>query len=121
LGSSSSRTFTLILDASSASATFNSTMHLDGFVINGGVAELSSGGSKVLALNSLSIASSGGVYQGRLDLTDNDLIAYGGNLTVLTNYIRAGRNGGGWDGMGILTSEWSVHRPGHLQEQRRSQ
>jgi autotransporter-associated beta strand protein len=41
----------------------------------------------------------------KFDLTDNKLIVTGGNVAALTALITAGRNGGGWGGSGIVTSQ----------------
>jgi autotransporter-associated beta strand protein len=61
---------------------------------------------------------------GRLDVRDNKVIVPGGNLAAITNLIATGRNTGGWDGNGIVTTQTSatssdfttlaVARPGDL-------
>ncbi len=53
----------------------------------------------VLVLPGLSLST------GNLDLTNNDMIAHNGNLSMLTSLIAAGYNGGPWNGAtGIISS-----------------
>ena len=103
------RNMTVTVD-SGAAAIFNATQHLAGLVVNG-TASLSAGGAKVLVINALAIS-----LTGTLDLADNDLIYnYDGTSPSVTwtgssaydgvaGMIASGRNGGTWDGHGIITS-----------------
>jgi hypothetical protein len=89
----------------SASIVFNVTQHLAGLSISGGNAMLTAG---VLDTASLTIEAGG-----KLDLAANKAIVRAGNLgtwndsayTGLTGLIASGRNGGDWDGVGIVTSD----------------
>jgi hypothetical protein len=81
-----------------------------------GVATLTAGGNKVLLTRGLGVA-------GRLDLTDNDLIldytgasplGAGSTYTGVTKLIRDGRNGGSWDGNGVITSMTAAKTPSFL-------
>jgi hypothetical protein len=67
--------------------------------------------SKVVRVGALSISTAAGT---KLDLGDNKLIAVNGNVGTfgtsntydgLTGLIARGRNGGGWGGTGIVTSQ----------------
>ena len=60
---------------------------------------LASGASKVLKAQSLTFAPTG-----RLDLADNKLIVAGQPLAAVEASVISGRNGGAWDGGGIVTS-----------------
>src|SRR5438105_9573837 len=44
------------------------------------------------------------VNYGTLDVGDNKLILPGASLLAVTDQIRIGRNGGAWNGAGIITS-----------------
>jgi hypothetical protein len=86
-----------------ANVAFDATQRLGGLNINsGGVATLTSGGAKVLAVSSLVIAGSG-----TLDLNDNDLIldySAGSPLPGVGSLIKRARNGGVWNGAGLTSS-----------------
>ncbi len=61
----------------------------------------------VLITSALNFAGTTNAWQGRLNLTDNDLIVAGGSLTNITNQIKAGYGAVGtyWNGSsGILSS-----------------
>jgi hypothetical protein len=61
----------------------------------------------VLVLDSLFIAGSTNAWQGQLDLTGNDLIVKGGNLSQITNQLANGFNAGAgyWNGShGIIST-----------------
>ena len=77
--------------------------------------------ARVLRVTSLDLGSSAGPT-GTLDLNDNDLIIdyaataadpigtwTGSAYTGVTGYIVAGRNGGTWDGSGIVSSVAAAH------------
>ena len=76
-----------------------STISTSSLAGNGGTVQLAAGGDKVIKTGSFSV--SGG---GKIDLTDNQAIVTGGDLNAVTDLIAAGRNGGSWDGSGILSS-----------------
>jgi hypothetical protein len=95
-----------------ASTTFGSTQNLRALSIGAGAtATLTSGGAKTIKTGSLTLAATA-----KLNLGDNDLIVdYTGNpspigawtgatYTGITGLIRSGRNGGGWNGDGIVTT-----------------
>jgi autotransporter-associated beta strand protein len=73
------------------------------------ILKLTSGGAanRVLKTGALSVTTGG-----KLDLTDNKLIVTGGSIgtasggvyTDLSGLIQSGRNGGAWNGNGIVTS-----------------
>jgi autotransporter-associated beta strand protein len=99
---------------SAATTDFNASQNLRGLSITGGVTQLAhtaSGPTKSIKTKSLSV--SGG---GTLDLTNNRLIVdytgaselgswSGGSYTKILGLLQTGRNGGAWDGTGIITSE----------------
>ncbi len=58
----------------------------------------------VFVLSNLYIAGSTNAWQGRLDLTGNDLIIHNGNIAQITNQIASGYNGGNWTGAGLMSS-----------------
>jgi guanyl-specific ribonuclease Sa len=58
----------------------------------------------VLVLNTLSIATSSGAWEGQLDLSGNDMIVQNGILATVTGQISSGYNGGNWIGKGIISS-----------------
>jgi hypothetical protein len=69
-------------------------------VVNGGRVNLAAGGNtKVLRTTDVQISAGG-----RIDLTDNRLIVAGGNVGAITALIASGRNGGAWNGDGIVSS-----------------
>jgi hypothetical protein len=90
-----------------AVGTFNTTQHLNNLTVNGASA-IVNGGDKVLVVKSIAVG-------GQLDLKDDDLIidysgaspagTWSGNAySGVTGLIASGRNGGAWNGNGILSS-----------------
>jgi hypothetical protein len=70
-------------------------------------------GHRVLATDLLSIFSSSGVWQGQLDLADNDLIVHNpdaptaaASLATINDQLKSGFNAGNgyWDGQGIAST-----------------
>jgi hypothetical protein len=96
--------------------TFNSAQHLASLNLSGGasasVTPGGGGGGKTITTPSLSIAA-----PSHLDLADNTLLVPGGDVgswngsayTGLTALVASGRNGGTWDGPGIITSAGSAN------------
>jgi hypothetical protein len=87
-----------------ANVVFDATQRIGALSINsGGVATLSSGGAKVLTTTGLVVAGSG-----KLNLTDNNLIldysTLASPISGIRSLLASGRNGGAWNGSGILTS-----------------
>jgi len=87
--------------------TFNTTQHLDELIISG-AATVAAGGDKVIVTRDLHVT-------GKLDLKDNDLIwnyegptplgtFSGGQYTGAIGLVANGRNGGDWNGDGVITS-----------------
>jgi ELWxxDGT repeat protein len=96
--------------AAGATAVFNTTQHIADLQLNGGHASVAPGGGKVLLANALSITGGGA-----LDLRDDSFaLDYsaaspigswdGSTYTGITGLIKSGRNGGSWNGSGIVTS-----------------
>jgi hypothetical protein len=106
-GSVSSRNLTVHLPLMSGTATFNSTQHLSGLLLeNGSLARLPANGHRVLVTGSLSIESSP-TPLAKLDLADNDMIwDYSGLSPVQTvrSHIAYAWNGGAWNRNGITSS-----------------
>jgi hypothetical protein len=50
---------------------------------------------------------------GKLDLANNDLLVHNGDLAAVTAFIKAGFNGGKWNGQGLLSSA-AANDPMHL-------
>jgi hypothetical protein len=72
--------------------------------LNGGASlTLASNGSQVFQSYSLNIAGAGS----KLDLKNNKLIVSGGDVGAVTALVASGRNGGTWNGSGIVTSSAS--------------
>ncbi len=73
--------------------------------VNGGKVTLLSDGTHnvVLKTNTLNITSSTGTPS-ELDVTDNKAIVHGGTLSTVNTFVATGRNGGAWNGTGIVTS-----------------
>jgi autotransporter-associated beta strand protein len=63
-----------------------------------------SGAQTVFGVNSLSISGSTDHWTGKLDLANNDLIAYHGSLSQITNEVKSGYANGTWQGSGITSS-----------------
>src|SRR5262249_31366239 len=99
---------------SGATLQVSTTQHLRGLDISDGAnVLLDAGGQKGLVLGALSMSPTG-----RLDLKDNFLIVdysptemspigswSGSAYTGVTGRIDAGRNGGSWNGNGIITTD----------------
>ncbi len=116
-GDTSSLTIT-----SAGNITFGSTQHLAGLTVTGGTVAMSasSGTDYVLVTNALSISS-----PGKVDLSNNDMVVdyTGGSVlgswngsayTGVTGNIASGRNGGSWNGSGLVTSQSSAIAPNIL-------
>src|SRR5439155_23302239 len=95
-----------------ATTNFAAAQNLASLTVgSGATATLAAGGTNVLNTANLSVSS------GKLDLKDNDAIVHsgsigtvsGGTYSGLTGLIQSGRNGGGWNGSGIVTSLASGH------------
>ena len=98
-----------------ATAAFSGPIHVGGISLtDGATAFISSLGAarsdtnyRVLILGMLNegvapqFAISGG---SRLDLADNDMIAYDGSLASITSMVGAGYHGGSWNGTGIAST-----------------
>jgi hypothetical protein len=86
-----------------AMARFDEAIRLASLTVNsGGRANLTPGGNKLLALNSLAINGTG-----RFDLADNSaIIDYTGSSPIATiqQRLASGYNGGAWNGLGIISS-----------------
>ena len=91
-----------------ATANLNATQHLGSLTVNG-LATLSSGGAKMIVTRGLAVA-------GKLNLGDNDLVLdydttsqlgswNGSNYTGVSGMIASGRNGGSFDGNGLITTQ----------------
>ncbi len=100
LNTNAGSTTTANLQVDSAATTnFNSTENLRALNITGGTTTLTAAaGARTLKTPALSIAN------GKLDLADNKLIVSGSNLSAITAQVLAGRNGGAWNGNGIVTA-----------------
>jgi hypothetical protein len=105
------RNVTVTVDPGAA-AVFNATQHLGALTVNGS-ATVAAGGDKVLITRSLTAGPGA-----KLDLKDNDMVLDyfnsggpsplgtwgGGAYSDLTGLIASGRNGGAWNGSGIVSS-----------------
>ncbi len=58
----------------------------------------------VLVVSNLNIAGTTNNWLGQLDLTGNDMIVPGGNLSTINNQVASGYNNGTWTGEGITSS-----------------
>ena len=90
-----------VIVAAGASVIFNATQHLAALTINGGIATLSTNGSRVLSTKALSVPT------GALDLCDNAMVFdYSGSspLPTVRSAITSGYAGGAWTGPGIRSS-----------------
>ncbi len=63
-----------------------------------------SGSQTVFGTSSLSISGSTDHWTGKIDLANNDLVAYHGSLSQITNQVKSGYAGGTWQGNGITSS-----------------
>ena len=93
-----------------AEARFGSTQHLAALSVVGSAVVLSGGGRKAIITKSLSVSGAG-----QLDLHDNDLVldyslvspvgTWTGNAyDGIAGLVASGRNGGSWNGRGIISS-----------------
>jgi hypothetical protein len=88
------------------SIAFGNSNHVSGLTINStGIATLNAGNDKTIRADAISIS-------GRLDLKDNRLItpaavgsATGSVYSGVSGLVQSGRNGGSWNGNGIVTSQ----------------
>ena len=98
----------LSLAASAAGVVhLNAPQHLHSLSATGGHVNVAAGGSNLIVADQ--VAASGG---GAIDLRDNSMIVHGAagawngaSYTGVAGLIASGRNGGSWDGSGIVTSE----------------
>ncbi len=86
-----------------ASVTFNTSQHLVALNLNGGTATLLSGGSRVIVVGNITASGNG-----KLDLTDNALIATGMAVADFSALLGSGFDLGAWDGAGIDSSVAAV-------------
>jgi co-chaperonin GroES (HSP10) len=104
-----------------ASIAFTSSQHLAGLTVgSGATATLATGasGTRVLETDNLSINTSGG----KVDLKDNKMIFRnqgtgawnGSNYAGVSGLIKSGRNNGGWNGSGLVTSMSAAASPSFL-------
>jgi hypothetical protein len=93
-----------------AHVVFDASQNLAGLVLDAGAtAAMNANASRTLNVRSLTVSLAAGT---KLDLSDNKLITSGavglytgGHYTGITGLIESGRNGGGWGGSGIVTSQ----------------
>src|SRR4029434_8810878 len=94
--------------ASGASVNFGASQHLRSLTVNGNATMLTSG-ARTLTTKSLAVSGAGA----KLDLVNNDLVVdYSGSSPIgswtgsaydgITGLIQSGRNGGSWNGPGIV-------------------
>jgi hypothetical protein len=110
------RTVNLSVVADNAAIiNFNATQHLASLTLSGtSRATLSAGGAKLLRTSGLTLGPTT-----TLELNDNDLVIQStpankaALLTAITALLKTGRNGGAWNGKGIISSAAAV-QPGHL-------
>jgi hypothetical protein len=72
------------------------------------------GTGNALATSVLVFAGTTDAWQGQLDLGSNNLIVHGGDLPTLTNQLKSGYNGGGWNGATGITSSAASTDSTHL-------
>ncbi len=90
---------------------FSAPQHLHSLSTTGGSVSVAAGGSNLIVTDN--IAASGG---GAIDLQDNSMIVHSptgawsdGSYSGVTGLVASGRNGGNWDGGGIVTSQSLAH------------
>jgi T5SS/PEP-CTERM-associated repeat protein len=69
----------------------------------------------VSVLNDVAIGGTAGAWQGKLDLSDNDLVidyALSSPMATVIDQLREARNFGAWDGAGITSSAAASHPQG---------
>jgi endonuclease/exonuclease/phosphatase family metal-dependent hydrolase len=109
----------LSINASGGTVSFSSTQHLAGLSLASGAAVTVTQQSNhvnrsLIVSGSLNFGGSSNAWQGKLDLTANDLDIQHGNLANLTNQIREGFNSGTWNGTAGITSTAAAANTGHL-------
>jgi len=118
LGAASTNTLTLTGNLTYTGPTSVAGGHLalgtnltasSGVAVSGGTLEETAGGGSLRVIHTPSVAVTG---TGRLDIQDNKIItqtpvgtASGGIYSDVSGMIQKGRNGGGWTGSGIVTSQ----------------
>jgi autotransporter-associated beta strand protein len=70
-----------------------------GLTVTGGLVKANESLPKAIKLASL------GVTGGQVDLTNNRMIVVGGDAAAVSSLVASGRNGGAWNGAGVITSE----------------
>jgi len=103
----------LAMTVSSAAVNFNVAQNIAALTVNSGGAVNASGSNMVV--NAASVSVNGG----KIDVAGNALVARSGTLgsptanvySGLTGSIQSGRNGGAWNGNGIVTSMSSAKAP----------
>ncbi len=103
----------LAVTVSNATVNFNANQNIAALTVNSGGAVNASSSS--IVVNAASVSVSGG----KIDLADNALVARSGTLggatanvySGLTGSIQSGRNGGAWNGNGIITSMSAARLP----------
>jgi hypothetical protein len=92
-----------------AVAEFTASQQIGVLTMNtGGMAIVTVGARKLLQLTSITSLGTG-----VLDLTTNDMIVHGSNLTTVNGQVATGFNGGKWTGAGI-TSSSAANDASHL-------
>jgi hypothetical protein len=107
----------ITLNSAASLAIGNSTFANTLSLANSSTATVSPHGANptsLLQLDHLSFTGSfGGHWQGKLDLSDNDMVVHGGSLTNITDQIAQGRNSGAapWTGSNGITSSTAAANP----------
>jgi hypothetical protein len=93
-----------LVTISGKSVILSASANVGTLTLGGGAAlTVGANGSGELRTSSISIAGAGS----KLNLTNNKLIVSGGDIAAITALIKSGRNGGAWNGSGIVTSSAS--------------
>jgi fibronectin-binding autotransporter adhesin len=79
----------------------SSQLNTNALTASGGTIQLAGAAGDIVVKTSAVNASGGG----KIDLTDEKIIVSGGSITGITQKIKDGRNGGSWNGTGIITSK----------------
>ncbi len=95
-----------------AGSTFANTLSLT----TGATATLNNHGANpktLLQVSTLSLGGTTGNWLGKVDVSNNDMVVHGGNLTTVTNQIAQGRNSGTtpWTGANGITSSAAAATP----------
>ncbi|HSV14158.1 MAG TPA: dockerin type I domain-containing protein, partial [Tepidisphaeraceae bacterium] len=69
---------------------------------------------QVLIMSALNFSGSTNAWQGKLDVTNNDLIVQGGSLVQVTNQIKSGLGAANWNGAAGITSANAAADAQHL-------